>query len=201
MSNTTADNKGKLIVISAPSGTGKSTIINRIIGDEALRLEFSVSATTRSPREGEKNGIDYYFLTEDEFRSHIQADDFAEYHEVYQGRFYGTLKSEIERINNMGHNVILDIDVMGSINVKRMYGDHALTIFIAPPSVETLRQRLLNRGTDSIEEINRRVSKAEFEMQQAGTSDCVVVNDDLEVAVSEVRGLIASFVNSADENV
>ncbi|MBR1882096.1 MAG: guanylate kinase [Muribaculaceae bacterium] len=201
MSNTTADNKGKLIVISAPSGTGKSTIINRIIGDEALRLEFSVSATTRSPREGEKNGIDYYFLTEDEFRSHIQADDFAEYQEVYQGRFYGTLKSEIERINNMGHNVILDIDVMGSINVKRMYGDHALTIFIAPPSVETLRQRLLNRGTDSIEEINRRVSKAEFEMQQAGTSDCVVVNDDLEVAVSEVRGLIASFVNSADENV
>ena len=185
---------GKLIIISAPSGTGKSTIINSIIDDEDLKLEFSVSATTRSPREGETDGVSYYFLTVDDFKSKISEGAFAEYEEVYPGRFYGTLKSEIERINASGKNVILDVDVMGGINVKKMYGAHALSIFIQPPSVDVLRKRLISRATDSIEEIEKRVGKAEFEMSHSGSFDQVVINDDLEQAVADVRRLIHDFV-------
>lgn len=186
---------GKLIIISAPSGTGKSTIIQSIIGDEALQLEFSISATTRPPRVGEVDGVNYYFMTEDQFRTEINNDAFAEYQEVYAGRFYGTLKREIERINAHGKNVILDLDVLGGINVKKLYGNRALSIFIAPPGIDALRQRLTSRATDSIEDIENRLAKAQFEMEHAGQFDHQVVNDVLEVAVEQVRTLIHNFVN------
>ena len=185
---------GKLIIISAPSGTGKSTIIGKLIKDASLKLEFSVSATTRSPRAGEVNGKDYYFLSVDDFKKGIENDEFAEYQEVYPGRFYGTLKKEIQRINADGRNVILDIDVLGGINVKKMYGDKALSIFIMPPSLQTLRQRLLSRGTDNIEEIEKRLSKAEYEMSFAKEFDKCVTNDILEKAVEETRKEIASCI-------
>ncbi|MCF0182427.1 MAG: guanylate kinase [Muribaculaceae bacterium] len=187
---------GKLIIISAPSGTGKSTIINAIINDERLKLEFSVSCTTRSPREGEVNGENYYFLTVKEFKDKISQNAFAEYEEVYNGTFYGTLKSEIARINDDGKNAIMDLDVKGGINVKRLYGDHALSIFIQPPSVETLRERLISRATDSIEDIKARVDKAEFEIDHARHFDKIVVNNILEDAVEEVRNAILDFIKA-----
>lgn len=187
-------NNGKLIIISAPSGTGKSTIIGRIIDDPALRLEFSISATTRSPREGEVNGVHYHFLSVDEFKDAIANDGLVEYEEVYPGRFYGTLKSEIARIQEKGNNAIHDIDVKGGVNVKRMYGDNARSIFIMPPSIETLRQRLLSRATDSIEAINQRVDKAAFELTFSDKFDKQVVNDDLDKAVEETRQLILDFI-------
>ena len=187
-------NNGKLIIISAPSGSGKSTIIGRIIDDPALRLEFSISATTRSPREGEVNGVHYHFLSVEEFKDAIANDGLVEYEEVYPGRFYGTLKSEIARIQEKGNNAILDIDVKGGVNVKRMYGDNARSIFIMPPSIETLRQRLLSRATDSIEAINQRVDKAAFELTFSDKFDKQVVNDDLDKAVEETRQLILDFI-------
>ena len=187
-------NKGKLIIISAPSGSGKSTIIGQIINDPELRLEFSVSATTRPPRKGETDGKEYYFLSERQFRDAIAADKFAEYQEVYPGRFYGTLKSEIERIVSHGCNVMLDLDVLGGINVKKIYGEDALSIFIMAPSVDVLRERLLARGTDSIDDINKRVEKAEFEISFAPQFDECVVNDILETAVARARTVITDFI-------
>ncbi|MBR6489127.1 MAG: guanylate kinase, partial [Muribaculaceae bacterium] len=177
--------KGKLIVISAPSGTGKSTIIAELMKQEDLKLEFSISATTRPPRGTEQHGVEYYFLTLEDFRQRIEKDEFAEYHEVYEGRYYGTLKSEIKRITNKGRNVVLDLDVMGGIDVKKIYGKKALAVFIKPPSIETLRQRLLSRGTDSIEDINNRVNKAEYELSFADQYDKCVVNDVLADAVAQ----------------
>ncbi len=187
--------KGKLIIISAPSGTGKSTIIGELTKDDSLRLEFSISATTRAPRGEEKDGINYYFLTLDEFKSAIANGEFAEYEEVYPGRFYGTLKKEIARITENGNNVILDIDVKGGVNVKDMYGDDALSIFITPPSIETLRQRLASRATDAPEEIEKRISKAAFELSFADKFDQRVVNDNLDVAVAQTRDIIKQFIN------
>lgn len=186
--------KGKLIIISAPSGCGKSTIIGEVIKNEALRLAFSISATTRQPRRNEVDGVDYYFLSPEEFKSAIENDELVEYEEVYEGRFYGTLKKEIERIRQNGNNVILDIDVKGGVNVKSKYGDSALSIFIMPPSIETLRHRLLSRGTDSIEAINQRVNKAEYELKFAEKYDKVVVNDILRDAIDEVERIITEFV-------
>ena len=186
--------QGKLIIISAPSGSGKSTIISRIMQDESLRLAFSVSATTRPRRGQEVHGVDYYYKTLDEFKEMIANDELVEYQEVYEGRFYGTLKSEVERITGMGMNVVLDLDVLGGVNVKKMYGDRAISIFIQPPSVEVLRQRLINRGTDSMEDIQNRVDKAELEISIGPQFDHTVINDDLETAVNEVHDLIADFV-------
>ena len=186
--------QGKLIIISAPSGSGKSTIIGRIMQDESLRLSFSVSATTRPRRGNEVHGVDYYYKTVDEFKQMIADDQLVEYQEVYEGRYYGTPKSEVERITGLGRNVVLDLDVLGGVNVKRMYGDRALSIFIQPPSVEVLRQRLIGRGTDSMEDIMARVSKAEFEISIGPQFDYTVINDDLETAVAEVHRLISDFV-------
>ncbi len=188
--------QGKLIIISAPSGSGKSTIISHIMQDESLRLAFSVSATTRPRRGEEVHGVDYYFLTQEEFEQKIENDELVEYQEVYKGRYYGTLKSEVERITAMGKNVVLDLDVLGGVNVKKMYGDRALSIFIQPPSVEVLRRRLISRGTDSMEDIENRVNKAEFEISIGPQFDHTVINDDLETAVNEVHSLIVGFINS-----
>ena len=186
--------QGKIIIISAPSGSGKSTIIGRIMQDESLQLAFSVSATTRPRRGQEVHGVDYYYLSQEEFEDKIKADELVEYQEVYPGRYYGTLKSEVERITGMGKNVVLDLDVLGGVNVKKMYGDRALAIFIQPPSVEVLRQRLINRGTDSMEDIKARVDKAEFEISIGPQFDHTVINEDLDTAVNEVHDLIATFI-------
>ena len=185
--------KGKVIVISAPSGCGKSTIISAVREKPGMDLQFSVSATNRAPRPGETDGVSYYFLSDDEFRRRLDAGDFVEYCEVYPGRFYGTLKSEVERTRDEGHDVILDIDVVGGVNVKDIFGDEAMSIFIMPPSVDELRRRLENRGTDSEERIAERVGRAEYEIGFAPRYDKVVVNDRLEDAVEETTRLIAEF--------
>ena len=185
--------QGKLIIISAPSGSGKSTIIGRIMQDESLQLEFSVSATTRPRRGQEVHGVDYYYLTQEEFEQMIENDQLVEYQEVYEGRYYGTPKSEVERIT--GKNVVLDLDVLGGVNVKQMYGDRAISIFIQPPSVEVLRERLIKRGTDSMEDIENRVNKAEFEISIGPQFDYTVITDDLDTAVAEVHDLIEAFVS------
>ena len=185
---------GKVIIISAPSGCGKSTIINALLEKGQIDMRFSISASNRQPRAGEVQGVNYYFLTDEEFRRHISDDAFVEYEEVYPGRFYGTLKSEIARITGEGHNVILDIDVKGGVNVKKMFGDEAISIFIKPPSVEALRQRLLGRATDSMDAIEQRVSKAEYEISFAPEFDVTVVNDDLAQAIEEIETVIKKFV-------
>ncbi len=186
--------QGKIIIVSAPSGCGKSTIINALLKRGDLDLQFSISATSRSPRAGEKHGVHYYFLSEPEFRSRIEAGDFVEYEEVYAGRFYGTLRSEIDRIVNAGHNVVLDIDVKGAINVKTLYGDRALALFIMPPSVDELRRRLEGRATDTPEVIDERVRKASYEIEFAPRYDVTVVNDDLDTAIADVHRVISEFV-------
>ncbi len=185
--------KGKIIIISAPSGTGKSTIINELTKDKELRLQFSVSATNRSPRTGEVDGVNYHFLSDEAFKEAIATDAFVEYEEVYPGRFYGTLKSELKKIMDSGNNVILDIDVKGGLNVKRQYPD-ALSIFIQPPSIDVLRERLIGRGTDSIETINQRVSKAEYELSFAPQYDKSVVNDNLNEAVAQTTSIILEYI-------
>lgn len=187
--------EGKIIIISAPSGCGKSTIINALMADEAraAQLQFSVSATNRSPREGEIDGVAYHFLTTEQFKQAIAAEAFVEYEEVYPGRYYGTLRSELERITSTGRCVLLDIDVKGGVNVKNMYGDNAVSIFIKPPSVDTLRCRLEKRGTDSPEAIEQRVAKAAFELSFADQYDHQVINDSLDEAVAQVAAIIDSF--------
>lgn len=187
--------KGKLIVISAPSGCGKSTIIKQIIDDERLRLGFSISATSRKPRDGEKHGVHYYFISDEEFLRLIDEDKFVEWEEVYAGIHYGTLISEVERVTSEGRNLILDIDVKGGINVKKRFGDDTLSLFIMPPSVDELGRRLRGRATDSEETILKRLAKAEFEIGFAPQYDQVIVNDDLNIAVEEVRFAILNFVN------
>lgn len=185
--------EGKIIIVSAPSGCGKSTIINAIMERANVPLQFSVSATNREPRTGEQNGVNYHFLTTEEFQLHIANGDFVEYEEVYPGRFYGTLRSEVEQRCANGENVVLDIDVKGGVNVKRIFGSKALSIFIMPPSVEELRRRLESRATDSADDINRRVAKAEFEISFAPKYDTVVVNDNLAEAIDLTESKIIEF--------
>ena len=185
---------GKLIIFSAPSGSGKSTIINYLL-TQNLNLHFSISATSRAPRVTEKNGVEYYFLTPEEFRNRIEAGDFLEYEEVYTDKFYGTLKSEVERILSKGDNVIFDVDVVGGCNIKKFYGNRALSVFIQPPSVEELRKRLEGRGTDAPDIIESRIAKAEFELGFANKFDTVIINDDLEQAKAETLLTLQNFLN------
>ncbi len=187
--------KGKVIVVSAPSGCGKSTIINSLLDRGDIDMQFSVSATNRAPRQGETEGESYYFMTTPEFRAAVDRGEFVEWEEVYPGRFYGTLRSEIERIIDAGHNVILDVDVKGGVNVKRMMGNRAVSIFIMPPSVEVLRSRLLSRGTDSPEAIEERVGKAEYELSFAPKFDHTVTNDELSEAIERTRSIITGFID------
>lgn len=182
--------KGKVIVLSAPSGTGKSSIIKRLLEYPELNLGFSVSATSRAPRGAEQHGVEYYFISHEEFKRRADAGDFVEWEEVYPGTCYGTLKSEVTRVTEAGRNLIMDIDVKGGLNVKKCFGDQALTIFILPPSKEELERRLRGRGTDAEEVIRKRLDKADFELSFAPQFDVRVVNDDLERAVEEVRRLI-----------
>lgn len=186
---------GKLIIISAPSGCGKSTIIHDLTERGNIEMTFSVSATNRKPRSGEVDGVHYHFLSTADFHDHIAAGDFLEYEEVYPGRFYGTLKSEINRALDAGKNIVLDIDVKGGINVKKIYGDRALSLFIQPPSVEELRRRLENRGTESREVIDERIARAEFELSLAPEFDKIVVNDDLDTAVKDAEEIIVNFID------
>ena len=184
---------GKLFIFSAPSGSGKSTIINYLL-TQNLRLRFSISATSRAPRGTEKNGVEYYFLSPEEFRARIAAGDFLEYEEVYKDKFYGTLKSEVERILAEGDNVIFDVDVVGGCNIKKYYGDRALSMFIQPPSIEELRRRLEGRATDAPEVIESRIAKAAYELSFASQFDVVVVNDDLDKAKAEALRIIQNFI-------
>lgn len=185
--------KGKIIVIAAPSGCGKSTIINGIMEPGDLNLGFAVSATTRPPRPGEADGVNYYFMTEEAFRDAIAEDQFVEYEEVYPGRFYGTLRSEVDRITSEGHNIILDIDVNGALGVKQLYGNDAITIFIEPPSLEELRNRLESRGTESPEVIDVRIDRAAYELSRAPEFDRRIVNDNLAEAVQQTHDLVHAF--------
>lgn len=184
----------KVIIFSAPSGAGKSTIVNHILG---LRndLEFSISATSRAPRGQEQHGVEYYFFSADEFRQMIAEDKFVEHEEVYPGSFYGTLRSEVERIWAKGNAIVFDIDVKGGVNLKKIFGEQALSVFIQAPSVEILRERLIGRGTDTMEAIERRVAKAESEMKfAAGKFDYVLVNDDLRTALAEAENIVEDFL-------
>lgn len=188
--------QGKLIIFSAPSGSGKSTIINKLMSEYGLRGRFSISATSRKPRGSERDGVEYYFLSEEDFRKRIGEGDFLEYEEVYPGCFYGTLRSEVDRTLARGENVILDIDVQGGLNVKKIYGDRALTLFIQPPSIERLRERLERRGTDVPEVIERRLAKAETELSFAPKYDAIVVNDDLEEACQAAARVVEDFLTA-----
>jgi guanylate kinase len=184
----------KVVIFSAPSGAGKSTIVNHLLGLYP-ELEFSISATSRAPRGQEKHGVEYYFFSADEFRQLIAEDSFVEFEEVYAGSFYGTLKSEVDRIWAKGHTIIFDIDVQGGVNLKKFFGEKALSVFIQAPSVEILRERLVGRGTDTEEAIERRVAKAASEMEFAeGKFDYVLINDDLQTAKAEAEKVIGDFL-------
>lgn len=189
------DKKGKIIIFSAPSGSGKSTIIGRLMDDPELHLGFSISATSRRPRGSERDGVEYYFISAEEFRSKAEKGDFIEWEEVYAGTCYGTPASEVERVTGSGRNLVLDIDVKGGVNVKKHFGADALSVFIMPPGIDALEARLKGRGTDSAEMIERRLAKAEYELSFAPQYDVTVVNDDLDKAVEEVREAIKRFIN------
>jgi len=186
---------GKLIIFSAPSGAGKTTIVRHLL-DKDLNLEFSISATSRGMRHTETDGKDYYFLTPEEFRSKIANDEFLEWEEVYSGTFYGTLKSEVERIRSIGKNVIFDVDVVGGCNIKKYYGNEALAVFVQPPSVEELRNRLIARSTDTPEVIEKRVAKAAYELTFASQFDRIIVNENLLKAFDEAEKCIQEFIGS-----
>ena len=187
--------RGKLIIVSAPSGTGKSTIISWLMKEHPeLKLAFSISCTSRAPRGTEQNGVEYFFLTPEEFRQRIDNGEFLEYEEVYEGRFYGTLKAQVERQLEAGQNVVFDVDVKGGVNIKQFYGDEAMSLFIQPPSINELRRRLEGRGTDAPEVIDQRIARAEFELTFAEKFDKIVVNDILEYAEADALEIIKEFL-------
>lgn len=186
--------EGKIVIFSAPSGSGKTTIVKHLLS-KGLKLEFSVSACSRAPRGQEKDGVDYHFLTVDEFKKRIDNDEFVEWEEVYAGRFYGTLKSELTRIWGKGNHVLFDVDVKGGVNLKKKFGDNALSVFVMPPSVEELRKRLIGRATDSAEEIEKRVAKAEEEISYANQFDLTIVNDVLDVACQQAYDKVSEFLD------
>lgn len=194
--NCKSHNGGHLIIVSAPSGSGKSTIVQWLMKEHPeLKLAFSISATSRPPRGTEQHGVEYFFLSEEEFRQRIQAGDFLEYEEVYAGRFYGTLKEQVERQLAAGQNVVFDVDVVGGCNIKKFYGDRALSLFIQPPSIDELRRRLEGRATDSAEQIEERLRKAEYEMSFAPRFDKIVINDELEKAKQDALSILQGFLS------
>ena len=187
--------KGKMLIVSAPSGSGKSTIVNWLMKEHPeLKLYFSISCTSRQPRGTEQNGVEYFFISPEEFRDKIANDEFLEYEEVYHDRFYGTLKQQVERQREAGQNVVFDVDVKGGINIKKYYGDEALSLFIQPPSVGELRKRLEGRATDTPEAIQERLDKAAYELTFAPQFDKVIVNDDLEIAKQEALQTVKDFL-------
>ncbi|MBE6339427.1 MAG: guanylate kinase [Bacteroidales bacterium] len=187
--------EGKVLIFSAPSGSGKSTIVNHLLKC-GYDLEFSISATSRAPRGSEQNGVEYYFLTADEFRDRISKDEFVEYEEVYAGCFYGTLRSELTRIWSKGHHIVFDVDVKGGVNLKKLFGNRALSVFIQPPSVDELRNRLVKRATDSAEKIEQRVAKASEELTYAPKFDKIIINDNLETALGEAEKIVTDFIKA-----
>lgn len=187
--------KGKLLIFSAPSGSGKTTLVNHLLA-EIPNIAFSVSATSRPPRGNEQNGKEYYFISPEEFQERVKNDEFLEWQEVYPGRYYGTLKSVVEKMQEEGYHVAFDVDVVGGTNIKKYYGDEALSIFIQAPSIEVLRERLVNRGTDSMEEIEKRLAKADWEMNYAqGKFDTTIINDDLETAKADILAAVKQFLD------
>lgn len=192
--------QGKLLIVSAPSGSGKSTLVQWLMKEHPeLRLYFSISCTSRAPRGSERHGVEYFFLTPEEFRKRIAHNEFLEYEEVYEGRFYGTLKQQVEVQRSEGQNIVFDVDVKGGVNIKRHYGDEALSIFIQPPSIQELRRRLEGRGTDSVEAIEQRLAKAEYEMTFAPQFDYVVINDDLNTAKQQLLTLVNEFLSTTQK--
>ncbi|SEM78988.1 guanylate kinase [Prevotella sp. ne3005] len=192
--------RGKLIIISAPSGTGKSTIISWLMKEhKELNLAYSISCTSRPPRGAEQNGVDYFFLTPEEFRHRIENNEFLEYEEVYTDRFYGTLKSQVDNQLEAGQNVVFDVDVKGGVNIKKFYGDQALSLFIQPPSIAELRRRLEGRATDSPDVIDQRIARAEFELTFAKKFDKIVINDILEYAEADALAAIQEFLEMKSE--
>ncbi len=191
-------NPGKCIIFSAPSGSGKSTLINYLMeqAQETLNLHFSISATSRAPRGTEQDGVEYHFLSKEEFIKRIQEDAFIEYEEVYGGKFYGTLKSEVEKQLEKGENVVFDVDVKGGCNIKHHFGERSISIFIQPPSIEELRKRLVKRGTETLEQIEDRLKRASLELSYADKYDKVIVNDQLEVAQQETLQVVKDFIDS-----
>jgi guanylate kinase len=193
---------GKLIVFSAPSGSGKTTIVQYLLNQQDLNLDFSISATSRDPRGDEKHGEDYYFITLKDFKQHIKDKDFLEWEEVYRDNFYGTLKSEVERIWAMGKNVIFDIDVVGGLRIKKKYPEKTLAVFVKPPSIDELKIRLKKRKTESDERINMRIAKASVELATAPQFDYIIENNDLNIALKEAKDLVSGFIsekNSLEE--
>ena len=192
-------NKGKLIIFSAPSGSGKSTIVQWLMQEHPeLKLYFSISCTSRAPRGTEQNGVEYFFIAPEEFREKIAHDDFVEYEEVYTDRFYGTLKSQVEKQLLAGQNVVFDVDVKGGVNIKKFYGNEALSLFIQPPSIEELRRRLEGRATDTPEAIRERLAKAEYELTFAPQFDHIIVNDDLETAKQDTLRIVTDFLSQKE---
>ena len=191
--------RGRLIIFSAPSGSGKSTIVNWLMKEHPeLNLYFSISCTSRNPRGTEQDGVEYFFISPEQFREKISNDEFIEYEEVYENRFYGTLKSQVEKQLNAGQNVIFDVDVKGGISIKKFYGKDALSIFIQPPSIEELRKRLEGRATDTPEAIKTRLAKARYELSFSNQFDTIIINDDLTKAEEKVYSLIFSFINTVE---
>ncbi len=190
--------EGKLVIFSAPSGAGKTTIVKHLLSRN-LNFGFSISATTRKPRGAEQNGKDYYFLSVEEFKNKIEREEFLEWEEVYPGCFYGTLKSEVERICRNGQNILFDVDVVGGSNIKKYYGEKALAVFIQPPSIQELEKRLLARSTDCIEVIKERIAKAEHELTYVHLFDIIIINDQLDVALQEAEEKVSEFLDRSPD--